>query len=75
MMRWFEEIHDHILGRLPVFMMDAGFHSVEETAHYHTVPVSRGKMIDSALWNILNLDFSGRDLQKFPATETMTQDL
>ena len=36
-MRWFEEIHDHILGRLPFFMMDAGFHPVEETAHYRTV--------------------------------------
>ncbi|MDP3280451.1 MAG: methyltransferase domain-containing protein, partial [Nitrosomonas sp.] len=37
MMRWFEEIHDHILGRLPVFIMDAGFHPVEETAQHRTL--------------------------------------
>ena len=37
MMRWFEEIHDHILGCLPVFMMDAGFHPVEETAQHRTL--------------------------------------
>ncbi len=57
MMRWFEEIHDHILGRLPVFMMDAGFHPVEETAHYRavvgTIALYRAckptKMIDPAL--------------------------
>lgn len=37
MMRWFEEIHDHILGRLPAFIMDAGFHPVEETAQHRTL--------------------------------------
>ena len=35
-MRWFEEIHDHILGLLPVFMANAGFDPVEETTHYRT---------------------------------------
>ncbi len=35
--RWFEEIHDNILGLLPVFMMEAGFQPVEETARYRTV--------------------------------------
>jgi ubiquinone/menaquinone biosynthesis C-methylase UbiE len=41
-MRWFEEIHDHILGLLPVFMADAGFDPVRETARYRTMvgPVS-----------------------------------
>lgn len=37
MMRWFEEIHDHILGCLPTFIMDAGFHPVEETAQHRTL--------------------------------------
>ncbi|PSJ16386.1 class I SAM-dependent methyltransferase [Nitrosomonas supralitoralis] len=37
LMRWFEEIHDHVLGLLPVFMADAGFHPVETTAHHRTV--------------------------------------
>jgi SAM-dependent methyltransferase len=36
-MRWFEEIHDHILGLLPVFMADAGFDPMRETAHYRTL--------------------------------------
>jgi ubiquinone/menaquinone biosynthesis C-methylase UbiE len=31
--RWFEEIHDHIMGLLPVFIADAGFHWVEVTRH------------------------------------------
>ncbi|MBX9915827.1 MAG: class I SAM-dependent methyltransferase [Nitrosomonas sp.] len=35
--RWFEEIHDHILGLLPVFMADAGFQTVQENACYRTV--------------------------------------
>ncbi|MBS0424766.1 MAG: class I SAM-dependent methyltransferase [Proteobacteria bacterium] len=41
-MRWFEEIHDHILGLLPVFMADAGFNPVQETARYQTLagPIS-----------------------------------
>ncbi|MBS0300128.1 MAG: methyltransferase domain-containing protein [Proteobacteria bacterium] len=41
-MRWFEEIHDHILGLLPVFMADAGFDPIRETARYRTMvgPVS-----------------------------------
>lgn len=37
LMRWFEEIHDNVLGLLPVFMADAGFHPVETTAHHRTV--------------------------------------
>ena len=36
-MRWAEEIHDNILGLLPVFIADAGFHTVEETTRYRTV--------------------------------------
>ncbi|MBY0498009.1 MAG: methyltransferase domain-containing protein [Nitrosomonas sp.] len=36
-MRWFEEIHDNVLGLLPVFMTDAGFHPVETIVHYRTV--------------------------------------
>ena len=36
-MRWFEEIHDHILGLLPVFMANAGFDPVRETARYRTL--------------------------------------
>ncbi len=35
--RWAEEIHDNILGLLPVFIAEAGFRPVEETAHYRTV--------------------------------------
>lgn len=35
--RWFEEIHDHMLGLLPVFMADAGFQTVREAACYRTV--------------------------------------
>ena len=35
--RWFEEVHDNILGLLPFFMADAGFGHVEETACYRTV--------------------------------------
>lgn len=34
--RWFEEVHDNILGLLPIFMAEAGFQSVEETARYRT---------------------------------------
>lgn len=36
-MRWAEEVHDNILGLLPVFIANAGFHSVEETTRYRTV--------------------------------------
>ena len=36
-MRWAEEVHDNILGLLPVFIADAGFHPIEETARYRTV--------------------------------------
>jgi ubiquinone/menaquinone biosynthesis C-methylase UbiE len=36
-MRWAEEVHDNVLGLLPVFMVDAGFHPVQETTHYRTV--------------------------------------
>lgn len=36
-MRWAEEVHDNILGLLPVFIADVGFHSVEETTRYRTV--------------------------------------
>lgn len=35
--RWFEEVHDHILGLLPVFIADAGFDRVEETVCYRTI--------------------------------------
>ncbi|MDV6342787.1 class I SAM-dependent methyltransferase [Nitrosomonas sp. Is24] len=40
--RWFEEIHDHMLGLLPVFMADAGFDPVREVAFYRTLvgPIS-----------------------------------
>jgi ubiquinone/menaquinone biosynthesis C-methylase UbiE len=36
-MRWAEEVHDNILGLLPVFIADAGFHPIEETTRYRTV--------------------------------------
>jgi ubiquinone/menaquinone biosynthesis C-methylase UbiE len=36
-MRWAEEVHDNILGLLPVFIAEAGFRPVEETARYRTV--------------------------------------
>lgn len=36
-MRWAEEVHDNILGLLPVFIADAGFHPVQETTQYRTV--------------------------------------
>ncbi len=35
--RWFEEVHDNILGLLPVYMTDAGFQPIEETSYYRTV--------------------------------------
>ena len=35
--RWLEEVHDNILGLLPVFMAEAGFCPVEETVRYRTV--------------------------------------
>ncbi|HWO99713.1 MAG TPA: methyltransferase domain-containing protein [Methylococcus sp.] len=35
--RWVEEVHDNILGRLPGFLAEAGFRLVEETARYQTV--------------------------------------
>ena len=35
--RWFEEVHGHILGLLPVFMTDIGFNPVEETTCYRTI--------------------------------------
>lgn len=35
--RWFEEIHDNVMGLLPVFTVDAGFHSIQETAYYRTI--------------------------------------
>ena len=35
--RWFEEVHDNILGFLPLYIADAGFHPVEETTNYRTV--------------------------------------
>lgn len=37
LVRWAEEIHDNVLGLLPAFMTEAGFHPVEETAYYRTV--------------------------------------
>lgn len=35
--RWVEEVHDNILGLLPIFMEKAGFQPVEETSHSRTV--------------------------------------
>lgn len=35
--RWAEEAHDNILGLSPVFITEAGFCPVEETARYRTV--------------------------------------
>ena len=35
--RWAEEVHDNILGLLPIFMAEAGFHPVEESIRYRTV--------------------------------------
>ncbi|MDD5411877.1 MAG: class I SAM-dependent methyltransferase [Methylobacter sp.] len=35
--RWAEEVHDNILGLLPVFIAEAGFCPVEETSSYRTV--------------------------------------
>jgi SAM-dependent methyltransferase len=35
--RWAEEVHDNILGLLPVFIAETGFRPVEETAGYRTV--------------------------------------
>lgn len=35
--RWVEEVHDNIRGRLPGFLAEAGFQLVEETARYQTV--------------------------------------
>lgn len=36
-MRWVEEVHANILGLLPVFIADTGFHPVEEATRYSTV--------------------------------------
>lgn len=35
--RWFEEIHDHVIGRLPVLIADAGFKRIEEAECYRTI--------------------------------------
>jgi ubiquinone/menaquinone biosynthesis C-methylase UbiE len=35
--RWAEEVHDNILGLLPIFMAEVGFHPVEESIRYRTV--------------------------------------
>lgn len=35
--RWFEEIRDNIEGLVPLFLRDAGFGPVEETARYRTI--------------------------------------
>lgn len=35
--RWAEEVHDNILGLLPVFIADAGFYPVKETSYYRTI--------------------------------------
>ena len=37
LVRWFEEIRDNIRGLVPVFLREAGFEPVEETARYATV--------------------------------------
>lgn len=36
-MRWAEEVYDNILGLLPVFIAEAGFHPVQETTQYRTM--------------------------------------
>ncbi|MBX3618347.1 MAG: methyltransferase domain-containing protein [Nitrosomonas sp.] len=36
-MRWFEEINDNVMGLLPVFAANAGFHPIQETAYYRTI--------------------------------------
>lgn len=35
--RWFEEIHDLVIGQLPVLIADAGFDRVEEADCYRTI--------------------------------------
>lgn len=35
--RWFEEIYENVMGLLPIFASDAGFHPIQETAHYRTI--------------------------------------
>ncbi|MEK9140915.1 MAG: class I SAM-dependent methyltransferase [Nitrospirota bacterium] len=35
--RWVEEVRDNILGLLPVFITEAGFCPVQETAHFRTM--------------------------------------
>jgi ubiquinone/menaquinone biosynthesis C-methylase UbiE len=37
LVRWAEEVHDHIRGLLPVFMAEAGFCRVEEVSRYRTL--------------------------------------
>jgi ubiquinone/menaquinone biosynthesis C-methylase UbiE len=37
LIRWAEEIHDNILGLLPIFMAEAGFRLIEESVRYRTV--------------------------------------
>lgn len=37
LVRWAEEIHDNIRGLLPLFMAEAGFQQIKETASYRTV--------------------------------------
>ncbi|HMW20616.1 MAG TPA: hypothetical protein PKD88_06375 [Nitrosomonas sp.] len=35
--RWLEEIYDHVRGLLPVYIVKAGFDRLEEVACYRTI--------------------------------------
>lgn len=37
LVRWVEEVHDNVLGLLPDFIEDAGFHPVGEMTCYRTL--------------------------------------
>lgn len=37
LVRWFEEVHDNVLGLLPVFMREAGFEPVHTTQHFRSL--------------------------------------
>lgn len=35
--RWFEEIYDHVLGRIPLYIAHAGFQSLEMSSSHRTI--------------------------------------
>ena len=35
--RWLEEVYDNVIGLLPVFIAQAGFQSIEETARFRSI--------------------------------------